>query len=108
MSNLFQRSLAAIVLPAVVLISCSKKIIADKPSLPRTDFKMDSLPESEINIPIQVNLRPLYLMAEKSVDTAFFSPNWPDGWVQDGCDTRYKYRFRRGPLQVKTVGPSLI
>ena len=108
MSNLFQRSIAAIVLPAVVLISCSKKIIADKPSLPRTDFKMDSLPESEINIPIQVNLRPLYLMAEKSVDTAFYSPNWPDGWVQNGCDTRYKYSFRRGPLQVKTVGPSLI
>ena len=26
---------------------------------------MDSLPESEINIPIQVNLKPIYSMAEK-------------------------------------------
>ncbi|HET9826521.1 MAG TPA: DUF4403 family protein, partial [Chitinophagaceae bacterium] len=69
---------------------------------------MDSLPESEINVPIQVNLRPVYVLAEKTVDTVFTSPNWPDGWVQDGCDTRYKYTFRRGPLQMKTSGTSLI
>lgn len=69
---------------------------------------MDSLPESEINIPIQVNLKPIYNMAEKTVDTVFTSPNWPNGWVQDECDTRYKYTFRRGPLQMKTAGTSLL
>ncbi len=69
---------------------------------------MDSLPESEINIPIHVNLKPIYSMAEKTVDTVFVSPNWPNGWVQDECDTRYKYIFRRGPLQMKTVGTSLL
>lgn len=69
---------------------------------------MDSLPESEINIPIQINLKPIYSMAEKTVDTVFTSPNWPNGWVQDECDTRYKYIFRRGPLQMKTVGTSLL
>lgn len=69
---------------------------------------MDSLPESEINIPIQVNLKPIYYMAEKTVDTVFTSPNWPNGWVQDECDTRYKYTFRRGPLQMKTAGTSLL
>jgi hypothetical protein len=69
---------------------------------------MDSLPESEINIPIQVNLKPVYNMAEKTVDTVFSSPNWPNGWVQDECDTRYKYIFRRGPLQMKTAGTSLL
>lgn len=68
---------------------------------------MDSLPESEINIPLQINLRPIYSFAEKAVDTVFTSPNWPDGWVQDGCDTRYKYTFRRGPLQMKTSGSFL-
>lgn len=40
-------------------------------------------------------------MAEKNVDTLFSSPNWPDGWVESGCDTRYKYQFRRGPLRLK-------
>jgi hypothetical protein len=68
---------------------------------------MDSLPESEINIPIQVNLKPIYTLAEKTVDTVFTSPNWPDGWVQDGCDTRYKYTFRRSPLQMKASGTAL-
>jgi len=69
---------------------------------------MDSLPESEINIPVQVNLKPVYNMAEKTVDTVFTSPNWPNGWVQDECDTRYKYTFRRGPLQMKTAGTALL
>jgi len=68
---------------------------------------MDSLIESEINIPIQVNLKPIYSLAEKTVDTVFTSPNWPDGWVQDECDTKYKYTFRRGPLQIKAAGDVL-
>jgi hypothetical protein len=74
----------------------------------KTDFKLDSLPESEINIPIQINLKPIYTLAEKTVDTVFTSPNWPDGWVQDGCDTKYKYTFRRSPLQMRTSGTALI
>src|SRR5258705_13718288 len=92
---------------AFIAISCSKKIIPDKPSLAKTEFKMDSLPESEINIPIQVNLKPIYILAEKTVDTVFNSPNWPDGWVQDECDTRYKYTFRRSLLQMKASGAAL-
>ena len=68
---------------------------------------MDSLPESEINIPIQVSLNPIYRLAEKTVDTIFTSPNWPDGWVQDGCGTRYKYTFRRSLLQMKASGSLL-
>jgi hypothetical protein len=92
---------------ALLLASCSPKINPEKPVLSVTPFKLDSLPVSEINIPIQVNLKPIYALAEKSVDTIFTSPKYPDGWVQDGCDTRYKYSFRRGPLQMKTAGSSL-
>jgi hypothetical protein len=68
---------------------------------------MDSLPESEINIPIQIDLKPVYSIAEKYIDTVFTSPDWPNGWVQDGCDTRYKYTFRRGPLQMSASGTTL-
>jgi hypothetical protein len=92
---------------SLAFVSCSKKIIPDKPSLPKTNFRMDSLPESEINIPLQINLRPVYSFAEKAVDTVFTSPDWPNGWVQDGCDTKYKYSFRRGPLQMKGSGSYL-
>jgi hypothetical protein len=89
------------------MASCSHKISPDKPSLVVSDFKLDSLPDSEINIPVQVNLKPLYAMAEKFVDTLFTSEGYPDGWVTDGCDTRYKYIFRRGPLQMRAAGASL-
>ena len=90
-----------------VVTSYSQKINPANPDLSPGNFKLDSLPNSEINIPIQVNLRPMYAMAEKSVDTVFNSPGYPDGWVQDGCDTRFKYVFRRSPLQMKGSGNSL-
>ncbi len=87
--------------------SYSQKINPAHPDLSPVNFKLDSLPNSEINIPIQINLKPVYVMAEKSVDTLFTSPNYPDEWVQDGCATRFKYVFRRSPLQMKTTGTSL-
>src|SRR5436190_20391140 len=70
-------------------------------------YNLDSLPSSEINIPISINLKPIFQLAEKSLDTVFTSPNYPDDWLQDGCDTRYKYIFRRGPLQIKGSGVNL-
>ena len=90
-----------------VITSSAQKINPENPDLSPGNFKLDSLPDSEINIPIQINLRPLYAMAEKSVDTVFNSPGYPDGWVQDGCDTRYKYVFRRSLLQISGAGSSL-
>lgn len=85
----------------------SQKINPEKPDLSPENFHFDSLPNSEINIPIQINLKPIYQMAEKSVDTLFTSDGYPDAWVLEGCDTRYKYVFRRSPLRMKAVGTSL-
>jgi hypothetical protein len=65
---------------------------------------VDSLPESDIDIPISVNLRPFYALAEKKVDTVFTSPDYPRGWVQEDCSTRYKYHFRRSPLKMAAAG----
>lgn len=97
----------SVVLILLTLFSCSPKIKPEKPALAVTDFKLDSLPVSEINLPIEVNLMPFYAMAEKKVDTLFISPGYPNSWVQSACDTRYKYIFRRGPLQMKASGNSL-
>lgn len=101
------RSLAVSGLLLSLLSSCSPKINPGKPVLAETRFNLDSLPNSEINIPVQVNLKPIYQYAEKSVDTLFTSPGWPDGWVQEGCATRYKYSFRRGPLRMTAAGNTL-
>lgn len=72
-----------------------------------TGIKLDSLPESEIDIPIQINLKPIYVLAEKNIDTVFTSPDYPDGWVQSDCATRYKYHFRRSPLSMSMKGTTL-
>lgn len=81
------------------LFSEAQPITPGVPDLPVKKFLLDSLPPSEINLPIQINLQPFYALAEKTVDTLFTSPNYPNAWVQEGCATRYKYSFRRGPLQ---------
>lgn len=91
----------------LVVSSYSQKINPENPDLSPGNFRLDSLPTSEINIPIQINLKPMYAMAEKSVDTVFTSPGYPDGWVQDGCDTRFKYVFRRSPLKISGAGNSM-
>ena len=65
------------------------------------------LPESRIVVPIQINLKPVYALAEKSVDKVFTSPDYPNGWVELDCATRYKYHFRRSPLQMKTSGTTM-
>src|SRR5689334_3513446 len=52
----------------VLVSSCSHKITADKPVLAPTNFNLDSVPVSEINIPIQISMKPVYALAEKNVD----------------------------------------
>ncbi|MDQ3277154.1 MAG: DUF4403 family protein, partial [Bacteroidota bacterium] len=68
---------------------------------------LDSLPISRIDIPIQINLKPIYAMAETNVDTVFTSPNYPEGWVQAGCATRFRYYFRRSPFRMSMRGTSM-
>lgn len=68
---------------------------------------IDSLPVSEIDIPLQIALKPFYALAEKNVDTVFTSPNFPNDWIQADCATRYKYRFSRSPLRMSMNGNTL-
>lgn len=72
-----------------------------------SNVTIDSLPESQIDIPIQINLKPIYGLAERKVDTVFTSPNYPNDWVQADCATRYKYHFRRSPLSMSMNGTTL-
>src|SRR5436305_5770080 len=72
-----------------------------------TNVTIDSLPVSEIDIPIQINLLPLYAIADKKVYTAITSPNYPNDWIQSDCSTRYKYHFRRSPLNISMHGTTM-
>lgn len=68
---------------------------------------IDAIPESEVNLPIQIDLRPFYAIANNKVDTLFTSAGYPDNWVQAACDMRYKYSFRRSPMQFNLNGTTL-
>ncbi len=89
---------------AVSFYSCSKKIIPEKPSLAYNIRRLDTLPLSEIDVPVKINLKPLYELAEKNVEVTYTSPGWPYDFVVENCDTRYMYKFRRGPLQLNAKG----
>ncbi len=93
------RILILIILSGICKIAQAQTISPDKPILPVGTISLENIPESEINIPIQIDLKPFYKLADKKVDTLFTSSGYPNSWIQEGCDTRYKYSFRRGSLQ---------
>jgi Domain of unknown function (DUF4403) len=94
-----------IILP--FLFSCSGGIDAENNQSTFPITALDSMPESEINVPIQIDLKPIFSLVEKKVDTVFSTPNWPDGWVEADCATRYKYFFRRSPFSISASGNEL-
>lgn len=92
---------------ALLILAAGLRMGAEAQETTTTGIRIDSLPESQIDIPIQVDLKPIYRLAEKNLDTVFTSPNYPDGWVQADCATRYKYHFRRSPLRMSASGTTL-
>ncbi len=96
-----------LIILTVLFSACSKKIIPEKPQLNNTIRQLDTLPLSEIDIPVKINLGPIYAIAEKEVDQVYTSPGYPTEYVVENCDTRYMYRFRRGPLQIKANGSKI-
>lgn len=63
---------------------------------------LPSLPASEINLPIKVNLRPLLQIMDSVTATQFTNDHWPE-YTQTSCDFRYKYRFIRSPFTFSCV-----
>ena len=90
-----------LVLYALLATRASGQAVIQPPApvLSVPEYPSAALPVSEINIPVQVDLSPFFALANKKVDTLFTSPGFPGSWVQQGCDTRYQYSFRRGPLE---------
>lgn len=83
---------------------CSTNLLAQDQQADSARQLLASLPESDIDIPIQINLHSIYTLAERKVDTAFTSPNYPNDWIQSDCSTRYKYHMRRSPLRFSAAG----
>lgn len=57
------------------------------------------LPESRIEIPVKVYMRPLLSLMDSITSREFTNDQWPN-YTQSSCDYRYKYRFVRSPFQI--------
>jgi hypothetical protein len=88
----------------IALSSCSSTIMPAKPELSSFRYQADTLPLSEIDIPLHISLKSIYEIAEAQVDTVYTSPGWPDQYIIDNCSSRYMYHFRRGPLRMEASG----
>ncbi|MBZ5857236.1 DUF4403 family protein [Flavihumibacter profundi] len=83
------------VLLILVTASCStskKTVSAPLPAPVRKS--LPPLPESVVNLPVTIAIQPFLLEAEKLAPKEITSAGWP-GYLNSGCDFRYKYRFIR-------------
>lgn len=92
----------ATLLPAQDSIRTPQPDTASRPAV-----AVNLLPASEVDIPIRMDLRPIYQFANNFIDTLYTSPNYPNEWVMDGCSVRYQYRFVRGPMQFRAANNML-
>ena len=97
-----------IVLQAVAQDS-SIRVQAVRPDTIQTIIPLiNTTPISDIDIPVRIGLKPFYKWANQYIDTLYTSPNYPFDWVQEGCDTRYQYRFVRGPFGFRSYNNLLM
>jgi hypothetical protein len=87
----------------------SQTVTAPIPDTIKTPISVTNpLPLSEIDIPVIIDLKPIYAFANRTLDTLYTSPNYPRDWVQEACDVRYQYRFVRGPIQFRATQNTLL
>lgn len=81
--------------------------LATKPNHIFGQIARQDLAESQIDVPILIDLRPIYSLTEKNVASVYTSSGYPEHWIELDCSTRYKYTFRRSPFQFTTRGNGL-
>lgn len=93
------KGLAYLLVAGALLQACSHKTIPQA-AAPGSTTNMSVLPASEIDVPVQVNLRPVFSAIEQTLQLEYSSPGWPDEFETEGCDTKYMYSFRTGDLKI--------
>jgi hypothetical protein len=86
----------------LMLASCAsskKTVVANTPPAKKT---LPPLPESVLNIPVKIAIRPFLFQAENLAPKEITSTGWPD-YINSSCDFRYKYRFVRSGFQFACI-----
>ncbi|MGN6420122.1 MAG: DUF4403 family protein [Pseudobacter sp.] len=89
----------------IFFLSCgsSKKSTTVTSTLtPPPARSLPALPQSYINIPVKIYMKPLLSVMESSTAKEFTNDKWPN-YTQSSCDFRYKYRFIRSPFVFNVV-----
>jgi hypothetical protein len=83
---------------AILLAACgsTKKTVSTPPPPPPPPVHkaLPPLPESVLNLPVSIDIRPFLVQAEKLAPKEIVSTGWPN-YINSSCDFRYKYRFQR-------------
>ena len=87
---------------ALWLSSCSKSILPEAPDANIAALPALERPDSEINIPIKINLSPYFRAADKDLPKTF------KGSEEHCSGLSFSYRFEREPIQFAGKGSKLI
>jgi hypothetical protein len=86
-----------LVLVALLAVGC-RSIQPDAPALEAQAQVVHAPPPSQIDIPVQVDLNPLYTQIESSVPAKLTSQGYPGWEASDNCLLQYKWNFWREKL----------
>ncbi|MHA4845298.1 DUF4403 family protein [Flavitalea antarctica] len=98
------RSLSLLIFSMLMLalVSCSTQKTTTT-TISRTEKRsLPSLPVSQINIPVKLNMKVLIRQMDSLMAKEFTSEKWPD-YLQTSCEFRYKYRFIRSPVSFTCI-----
>ncbi|ULQ52918.1 DUF4403 family protein [Flavihumibacter fluvii] len=91
--------LTCLLIGLLTACSPSRKTTSSQPPRPAPVHKtLPPLPESVLNLPVKIAIRPFLVQAEKLAPKEITSTGWPD-YINSSCDFRYKYRFVRSAFQ---------
>lgn len=87
-----------------LLSACSttKKSTAAQPAPPVIKKALPPLPESVLNLPVKIAIRPFLVQAETLAPKEITSAGWPE-YINSSCEFRYKYRFIRSGFQFSCI-----
>lgn len=96
--------LPALILFLLLLAGCSttKKSSTGLPASAPVRKTLPALPETVLNLPVKIAIRPFLLQAENLAPKEITSTGWPE-YINSSCDFRYKYRFLRSVFQFSCI-----
>jgi Domain of unknown function (DUF4403) len=106
MKTNLNKTFPLLLLACLLLSACAHRMVPVR-NLSADTIRLNPLPVSELDIPLQINLRPLYSSLEQSMQIEYTSPGWPDEYETHDCSLQYMYRYRTGELHISSAANTI-